>query len=227
MALMRLDLALVEKYGFTRNKARQLIESGLVSFQEKLIQKPAFDVNDLGHIQMREDKRIHWVSRSAKKLEGFFEKFNIQYSTFNIAGTCCLDVGSSTGGFTQVLLEHGVRHIDAVDVGTDQLHHSLRDDPRVTSYEQTDIRDFTPKSQTSQDSHNPEYDIIVCDASFISLLDIIDAILSLAGEHTEIILLYKPQFEVGAKNLRKTGVPKNEKCILESMKRFESYLSEK
>jgi 23S rRNA (cytidine1920-2'-O)/16S rRNA (cytidine1409-2'-O)-methyltransferase len=105
-------------------------------------------------------------------------------------------VGSSTGGFTQVLLEHGAAHVDAVDVGTDQLHDILRSDPRVTSYEQTDIRDFVPNI--------PKYDIIVCDASFISLVDIIDAILDCASDETHIILLFKPQFEVGREHLRKT-----------------------
>jgi 23S rRNA (cytidine1920-2'-O)/16S rRNA (cytidine1409-2'-O)-methyltransferase len=139
---------------------------------------------------------------------------------FKISGTNCLDVGSSTGGFTQVLLQYGARHIDAVDVGTDQLHELLRSDTRVTSYEQTDIRDF------SQVRHHI-YDIIVCDASFISLAMILDAMITLADISTLLILLYKPQFEVGREHLRKTGVPKDPKIVEEKMKEFENLLGEK
>jgi 23S rRNA (cytidine1920-2'-O)/16S rRNA (cytidine1409-2'-O)-methyltransferase len=134
-----------------------------------------------------------------------------------IAGTNCLDVGSSTGGFTQVLLQHGATHIDAVDVGTDQLHASLRTDIRVQSYEQTDIRDFAKMKHEL-------YDIIVCDASFISLTLILDAMITLADTSTILILLYKPQFEVGRSHLKKTGVPKDPKIVEERMKEFEVLL---
>jgi 23S rRNA (cytidine1920-2'-O)/16S rRNA (cytidine1409-2'-O)-methyltransferase len=164
------------------------------------------------------DRRVHWVSRSAEKLAGFFDQtdYNIQ-----ITGSHCLDVGSSTGGFTQVLLEYGASHVDAVDVGTDQLHESIRSDSRVSSYEQTDIRDFAKTHMSSV------YDIIVCDASFISLLDIIDPIISFAGTDTSIILLYKPQFEVGREQLRHTGVPKDQKVVEKKMREFESILLQK
>lgn len=140
-----------------------------------------------------------------------------------------------------MLLEHGAAHVDAVDVGRDQLHPSLRADPRVTSYEQTDIRDFARRyssldtrestgateSRVTNHESRPSYHLIVCDASFISLTDIIDAILDCASDTTDIILLYKPQFEVGQKNLRKTGVPKDEKCVLDSMNRFETVLRDR
>lgn len=108
--------------------------------------------------------------------------------------------------------------VDAVDVGTQQLHSSIRSNPRVVSYEQTDIRDF---SKHYSEKH---YDIIVCDASFISLSEIIDAILNLATFDTKIILLYKPQFEVGREYLRKTGVPKDQKRVDQKMKEFEEML---
>jgi 23S rRNA (cytidine1920-2'-O)/16S rRNA (cytidine1409-2'-O)-methyltransferase len=226
---MRLDIALAERHSFTRNKAQQLIEVGLVSVNAKTVTKVSYDVSDTDVLDVREDMRVHWVSRSAQKLHGFLqfvqkrahssavqslchpglapgsskEKWIPAYAgmTDKVYGLCienanCLDVGSSTGGFTQVLLEHGAAHVDAVDVGTDQLHDILRNDPRVTSYEQTDIRDFV--------SNTPKYDIIVCDASFISLVDIIHAILDCASDETHIILLFKPQFEVGREHLRKT-----------------------
>lgn len=105
-----------------------------------------------------------------------------------------------------------------MDVGRDQLHPSIRVDERVTSHEQMDIRDFMPKSL---------YDIIVCDASFISLTQILDAILRHAENSTEIILLFKPQFEVGKEHLRKTGVPKDETCVSRAMQVFEEYIKDK
>ncbi len=118
------------------------------------------------------------------------------------------------------MLGYGATHIDAVDVGTDQLHLSLRSDMRVSSYEQTDIRDLAKMK------HDP-YDIIVCDASFISLVLIFDAILQLTSPHSILILLYKPQFEVGREYLRKTGIPKDIKIVEEKMKEFEILLDSK
>jgi 23S rRNA (cytidine1920-2'-O)/16S rRNA (cytidine1409-2'-O)-methyltransferase len=129
--------------------------------------------------------------------------------------TICLDIGASTGGFTQVLLANGAKQAHAVDVGTSQLHPSLRADARVVSIENTDIRDF----------RSPTYfDVIVGDISFISLTKLIDPILMLADSETEIILLYKPQFEVGRENLRKTGVPKSEAIVLRKFQEFQEFL---
>ncbi len=207
---MRLDKYLVLHFGFTRNKAQYLIESGLIRVGGKLIQKASYDV-DTEVIEVLEDRRVEWVSRSAMKLAGFLE----QHQDISVSETCCLDVGSSTGGFTQVLLEQGALHVDAVDVGTNQLHDSLRLDPRVRSYEQTDIREFSSESP---------YDIIVCDASFISLTVLFPAILLLAQRETQMILLYKPQFEVGSENLRKTGVPKDEMVVAKKMKAWEDFV---
>ncbi len=116
-----------------------------------------------------------------------------------------------------MLLQNGAIHIDAVDVGTNQLHPSLRLNERVTSYEQTDIRDFAK----IQHDH---YDIIVCDASFISLSSIIESILFLSSVDTTLILLYKPQFEVGPEHLRKTGIPKDTKIVAKKMAEFEVLL---
>jgi len=128
----------------------------------------------------------------------------------------CLDVGSSTGGFTQVLLEHGAAHVDAVDVGTDQLHPTILADARVSSYEQTDIRDFVSREI---------YDIIVCDASFIMLEEILPSIMECMSAHTQAILLFKPQFQVGKEHIhKKTGLPKTEKSVREAQERFEVFL---
>lgn len=215
---MRLDLYLAQHHGLTRNKAQQLIGSDLILVNGKICIKTSQSVWEWDVVLIQEDRRIHWVSRSAEKLEGFLEWLSIP---LNLQWAHCLDVGSSTGWFTQVLLGKWVEHVDAVDVGTDQLHSSLRIDPRVTVYEQTDIRDFAKTYSSNQ------YDTIVCDASFISLSEIIDSILSLATDATKIILLYKPQFEVGKQNLRHTGVPKDLKIVEQKMKQFEELLLSK
>ena len=237
---MRLDLFISEKFGFTRNKAQAFIKDGLVSIDRKIITKPSFEVDWSENISLEEVKKIHWVSRSAGKLDGFLDSLSRHsrgwsnpgtekefdnvtgllrssrwQKPLRIPGATCLDVGSSTWGFTQVLLERWASHIDAVDVGTDQLHPSLRDNPRVTSYEQTDIREFESKTH---------YDIIVCDASFISLQEIFPSILKFADQSTHIILLWKPQFEVGREHLRKTWVPKDEKIVTKRQKEWEDFL---
>jgi 23S rRNA (cytidine1920-2'-O)/16S rRNA (cytidine1409-2'-O)-methyltransferase len=214
---MRLDVRISEQFKLTRNKSQAFIKDGLVSINGNIVSKPSFEIKGDETIILREEKKIHWVSRSAGKLDGFLEELRMKNCELRIIGANCLDVGSSTWGFTQVLLEHGAAHVDAVDVGTDQLDTILRSDPRVTSYEQTDIRKF--KSEKI-------YDIIVCDASFISLTEILPSILVFSGNETKIILLWKPQFEVGKENLRKTGVPKNEKIVLEFQKQWEKFLSE-
>lgn len=215
---MRLDQYIVKHHDFTRNKAQQLILSDLILVNGKTCKKPSQPIWEGDIVIVLEDRRVHWVSRSAEKLEGFLESLSIP---FDLKSTHCLDVGSSTGGFTQVLLGQWAEHVDAVDVGRDQLHDIIRSDSRVSSYEQTDIRDFAKTHSENR------YDYIVCDASFISLSDIIDPILSLANTDTKIILLYKPQFEVGRENLRHTGIPKDLKIVEQKMKLFETLLIDK
>jgi 23S rRNA (cytidine1920-2'-O)/16S rRNA (cytidine1409-2'-O)-methyltransferase len=213
-ANMRLDSYLSMHHNVSRNRAKQLIEAWLVFIDGDSCTKVSQDVSEGNSVTLAEDKRVHWVSRSAMKLHGFLA----HHQEIAVQWMNCLDVGSSTGGFTEVLLEQWAKHIDAVDVGTDQLHEKIRSNSRVKSYEQTDIRAFFQKIP---------YDVIVCDASFISLCQILDAIIIHANPTTEIILLFKPQFEVGKINLRKTGVPKDEKCILEAMNWFENLLKER
>ena len=207
---MRIDKFISEKYGFTRNRVQQLILAELIFVDEKLVTKASYEVNENNTIKILEDKRLHWVSRSAEKLYGFFEK-NPELRE-KVKNAICLDVGSSTGGFTQVLMEFGAEMVDAVDVGTDQLHVSLKDNPKIQSFENTDIRDFRSSEK---------YSFIVCDASFISLGLLLESIIHLANGDTDIILLFKPQFEVGKQFLSKNGVPKDEKEVERAMKKFE------
>ena len=213
---MRLDHLMSQKYGFTRNKSQQLIKNGLISIHGIVHTKTAFEVTEEDILEIREDKSITWVSRSAGKLDGFFEALKWINIDIHIYGTHCLDIGSSTGGFTQVLLERWALHIDAVDVGSDQLHTTIRNNKKVSSYEKMDIRNFTLPHET--------YDSITVDVSFISLREILPELSRFSNEGTQIFLLFKPQFEVWRENLRKTGVPKNEKIIENSLTEFETLL---
>jgi len=202
---MRLDSYLVEQ-GFveSRTKAQQLIKEHAVSVDGKIIDKVSFDVAEGAEVVLA-DTEIY-VSRAAIKLKGF-----LPYTEWDITGLRSLDIGSSTGGFTQVLLENGVSSVTCVDVGSDQLHPSLRSDPRVSVYENTDIRSFA--------SEVP-YDLITCDVAFIPLELILEAIDRLASKY--IVLLFKPQFQVGREVKRdKNGVVKDDKAIGKAMIRFE------
>jgi 23S rRNA (cytidine1920-2'-O)/16S rRNA (cytidine1409-2'-O)-methyltransferase len=124
-----------------------------------------------------------YVSRAGRKLDAFLSEHIVDFKE-----KCALDIGSSTGGFAQIVLEKGVRSLDCVDVGRDQLHISLRKNEILSLHEETDIRDF--QSDTA-------FEVITCDVSFISILQIIDNIDKLAEKGTDIVILYKPQFEVG------------------------------
>jgi 23S rRNA (cytidine1920-2'-O)/16S rRNA (cytidine1409-2'-O)-methyltransferase len=213
---MRLDHYIVQKYGWTRNKSQQYIKLWLIIVNESPCIKSAFEVWEHDNIYCVEDRRIRWVSRSAQKLADFLEEKNIaQYIT--IAGKCCLDVWASTGWFTQVLIELWAKHVDAVDVWTNQLHPSLRSLSQISSYEQCDIRNFLS-------DHSKTYDIIVCDASFISLKEIFPSILDGSNQQTEMILLFKPQFEVGPEALSKHGIVKNFQDCIQAMNIFEQWV---
>ncbi len=183
---MRLDSYLV-KNGFfeSRNRAASAIKSGLVLVNGKEIKKPSFNVDNSCNIELKESK--FYISRAAKKLEEYLKEFALP-----IKNSIALDIGSSTGGFTQILLENGAKEVDCVDVGKEQLHNSLRENPKVNVYEECDIRDFNKRV----------YDLIVSDVSFISLLKIVDSINRLSKDGTIVTLLFKPQFEVG-KNVKR------------------------
>ena len=205
---MRLDHYLVE-HGFidSRNKAQQLIKDKKVTLNDRVITKSAFKVKDEIVKVLGDDL---YVSRAALKLKSFLPLLPFTCKDIN-----ALDIGSSTGGFTEVLLEEGALHVDAVDVGTNQLHVSLRDDDRVSSYEQTDIREF---------QSDKSYELVTSDVSFISLSHILDDVERLSSKW--IILLFKPQFEVGREAKRDNhGVVKDEKAIGKAMLQFEDTCS--
>ena len=152
-----------------------------------------------------------YVSRGAEKLESVVGPLGIDFRNKLV-----LDVGSSTGGFTDFALQHGAEHVVAVDSGTNQLHSKLREDPRVELYERTDIRELT---QLKKDP-----DIIVIDVSFISLIEIMDAITKLAGKQTDIVAMVKPQFEAKPDELHR-GIVKNNHIRRDIFKRFETAIN--
>lgn len=203
--MIRLDSYLVENaLCESRNRAQTLIKEGLVCVNARAITKSSYKVEESDSVAIKEHKE--YVSRSAWKLWHFLEQ-----SRLDVSGRVALDIGSSTGGFTQVLLERGVLEVSAVDVGSNQLHHSLKSDSRVCLYESCDIRVFESTKR---------FDLVVSDVAFISLLKIIDDIERLASK--DIILLFKPQFEVGREAKRdKYGVVSDTKMIDAAMARFE------
>ncbi len=203
--MIRLDNYLVKKLSIdSRTKAQALIKKGFVSIDAKVILKSSYQVQEGDKVKMKQHKK--YVSRSAFKLEAFLDELNL-----SIDAMVALDIGASTGGFTQVLLERGVKEVSAVDVGREQLHLSLLNDERVLSYESCDIREF---------KSDKIFDIVVSDVAFISLLNILDDIDRLASK--KIILLFKPQFEVGREAKRDNhGVVLDEKAILNAMIKFE------
>lgn len=203
----RLDTALVELGFFeSRNQAVEAIKAKEVFIDGKIITKASFKVDLDSKIEVVEKKR--YVSRAAWKLKYYLEEFPIA-----LEGKRAIDIGSSTGGFSEVLLEGGVKSLDCVDVGSDQLHPKIRASKRVRVFEKRDIRDFKAEKK---------YEVIVSDVSFISLRKILNSIDNLTKDESEIILLFKPQFEVGKDAKRdKKGVVVDSKAIQKAKDEFE------
>jgi 23S rRNA (cytidine1920-2'-O)/16S rRNA (cytidine1409-2'-O)-methyltransferase len=151
-----------------------------------------------------------YVSRGGLKLASVADTLRLDFS-----GMVVLDVGSSTGGFTDYVLQHGARKVIAVDAGTDQLHPSLRDHARIELHEQTDIRAITRLSETP--------DIVVIDVSFISLREILPAVSRLSGPNTQIIAMCKPQFEVRGTEQKHHGIIKNDRIRRDILRGFETW----
>ncbi len=198
---MRLDQFLTEKgYAETRTKAKNLIESGSVTVNGKLILKPAFDVSENDEISCRTDLICPYVSRGGLKLEGALREFGIDPT-----GATCLDIGASSGGFTDCLLKHGAVKVYAVDSGSGQLHKSLLSDSRVISLENVNARYLSEKEIPEK------ADITVMDVSFISQTKLYPAIIPFMKDNGVLISLIKPQFEVGRSGVGKGGIVRDEK----------------
>ena len=195
MAKVRADQLLVSRgLAESRTKAQALIMAGVAFSGEKKLSKPGDMLADDAPLEVR--GRDHpWVSRGGIKLDHGLTHFD-----FDVGAAVGLDVGSSTGGFTDVLLSRGAAKVYAVDVGTNQLAWKLRQDPRVIVQEQTNARFLT-----SEQVPEP-IDIVVCDASFISLTKVLESPLTLAKAGAKLVALVKPQFEAGREEVGKGGV---------------------
>ncbi|MEZ5689054.1 MAG: TlyA family RNA methyltransferase [Caenibius sp.] len=191
----RIDQLLVERgQAESRARAQALVMAGLVFIGEKKVEKPGQQVRGDTQIEVR--GRDHpWVSRGGIKLA-----HAIEYFALDPTGVTAMDIGSSTGGFTDVLLSKGAAHVFAVDSGTNQLAWKLRQDPRVTVLEKTSARILTA------DMISAPCTWVVCDASFISLRKVLETPLKLATRQCRLVALIKPQFEVGKGEVGKGGV---------------------
>lgn len=194
----RADVALVSR-GLARSRAvaRELIDAGRVHLDGHPLSKPSVKVGPAQRLEIQGEVDP-WVGRAAYKLIAALEAFGPGGLTAD--GCRCLDVGASTGGFTQVLLAHGATHVTALDVGRDQLVRSVAEDPRVVELSGTNIRDV------SVEGLGGAFDLVVADLSFISLRLVLPQLAPLTHEGSDVVVLVKPQFEVGRTSLGHSGV---------------------
>jgi 23S rRNA (cytidine1920-2'-O)/16S rRNA (cytidine1409-2'-O)-methyltransferase len=205
----RLDIELARRgLATSRSQAESWIKLGKVTVDGRIATKPGHFVSDTSSIKMTADEQ--YVSRAGLKLASVAQLLNLDFR-----GKTVLDVGSSTGGFTDYALKRGAKKVFAVDVGTEQLHPSLRGNPAIELHEKTDIRDFYLAEEKP--------DIIVVDVSFISLREILPHLAkNLSGKGTVIAAMLKPQFEAGKDQTNK-GIIKNDAVRRQILKEFETW----
>lgn len=224
---MRLDIILAKRgLVASRSQAESYVRMGKVTVNGRVAMKPGFAVNETDVIKLTAEEQ--YVSRAALKLKSADAAFHIDWKDKTV-----LDVGSSTGGFTQYALQHGAAKVFAVDVGTNQLHKSLRADERIELHEKTDIRDIWPRSHESRDMNHEarqkaifidaKIDIVVGDVSFISLREILPHVSCLLSHDSVVIAMVKPQFEAGQSSVKHKGVIKNDKMRRDILKDFENW----
>ena len=203
-------MALLEQgFALTRSKAQALIMAGQVMVNEKPLLKPGTLVNPTSTIKILSG--LKYVSRGGEKLEGALEDFRI-----SVQGKICLDVGSSTGGFTDCLIKRGAARVYAVDVGTKQFDSRLKNDSKIVLMEETHIKDVTPAML------DPRPSLVVIDVSFISLTKVLPTVACVIQKPGEILAMVKPQFEVGPKFLKK-GVVRSEEKQREAVESIKSF----
>lgn len=207
--MSRLDQAMAERQLVaSRSQAESYIKLGQVTVNGRVITKASTTVSSNDKIAVLAEQQ--YVSRAALKLASVVEALQIDFHNKIV-----LDIGSSTGGFTQYALMHGASQVIAVDVGSKQLHPSLRGDPRINLMEQTDFRSLT--------SLPAQPNLVLADVSFISLREILPTALKLSGKDTQFAIMVKPQFEAGEGSKHK-GVIKNDKMRRQILKDFEQWV---
>jgi 23S rRNA (cytidine1920-2'-O)/16S rRNA (cytidine1409-2'-O)-methyltransferase len=209
--LVRVDVALVERgLARSRNQGAALVEAGRVLIDGRAARKASQDVLDEATLKVLE--AVDYVSRAGHKLASALEHFG----ELELQGKIALDVGASTGGFTDVLLRRGVARVVAIDVGHDQMVPELKENSRVTSVEGFNARELSPATLAEAIGEAPKFDVVVADLSFISLTLVLDAMVSVAPE-ADFVLLVKPQFEVGKKSLTAKGIVTDHRLRAESV----------
>lgn len=205
---IRLDRALVNRgILLSRSQAESYIKLGQVRINKQVVTKPGVSVKETDRIELTAKEQ--YVSRGGLKLASIAHTLKLDFTDKVI-----LDVGSSTGGFTDYALRHGARRVIAVDVGTDQLHPNLRSDKRIELHEKTDIRTFKTDASIN---------IVLIDVSFVSLRDILLIVAKLCSQQTQIVAMVKPQFEAAQSSLKHKGVIKNERMRRDILKNFEAW----
>lgn len=202
----RIDKLLVELGHFeSRERARKNIMAGKILVNNFVVDKPGFIISSEDVIQIKEDL-IPYVSRGGLKLEKSIERWGIR-----LQDRVCMDIGASTGGFTDVMLQHGAKKVYSVDVGYGQLDWKLRNDPRVVNMERTNIR------YLKKDDLSNEVDFFSIDVSFISLKLVLPKLRELSNGAFECVALIKPQFEVGRNEVGKKGVVREKKSHIKAI----------
>ncbi|HKR01076.1 MAG TPA: TlyA family RNA methyltransferase [Pyrinomonadaceae bacterium] len=194
----RIDKLLVERgLASSRTKAQALVMAGVVLVNDQRVAKPSemFGDDDVIRVKGANDPALRYVGRGGLKLEAALREFRL-----DVTGFVCLDVGASTGGFTDCLLQHGARRVVAIDVGHNQLDWRLRNDPRVEVREGVNARYLAP------DDFAERFDLAVMDVSFISATKVMPAIIALLTEGARLVTLIKPQFEVGRGEVGRGGI---------------------
>lgn len=192
----------------SRSQAENYIKLGHVSLDGQAVDKPGMKVSSDSDVKITAPNL--YVSRAALKLDSVVSRLALSF-----LGKVVLDVGSSTGGFTDYVLRHGASHVVAVEVGKDQLHPSLRNHPKIELHERTDIRSLKSLSK--------KIDIALVDVSFISLREVLPAVVRLVGPAAYIVAMLKPQFEAGSQ-MKNKGVIKNSKVRRQIIADFEAYI---
>src|SRR5256714_2144234 len=196
MQLERIDRLLVDRgLADSRTKAQALVMAGAVLVDEQLVRKSSEVFSPQAQIRIKEEATSRYVGRGGIKLEAALRHFEI-----DVSGFVCLDVGASTGGFTDCLLQHAARRVVAVDVGHGQIDWKLRNDPRVEVREGVNARHLEPRD------FNQLFDLAVMDVSFISATVLLPPVTALLAKHAEMVILVKPQFEVGKGQVGKGGI---------------------
>ena len=213
----RLDLILVEQELLeTREKAKREIMAGNVIVNEQVVTKAGTMFKDNDDLNIRIRNKLKYVSRGGLKLEKAIKTWNLDFKDKLV-----LDIGASTGGFTDCALQSGAKYVYSVDVGKNQLDWKLRNDERVFSMEEMHIKDLEEK-----DINNKKVDFIVIDVSFISLTKVIPYFERFLAENGKIVMLVKPQFEVGREKIGRNGVVENEEYHDEAIKKVISFSKE-